>query len=194
MKQSTGGKLHWNYFLALERDLETTSRYIEFSAHNFGTYSIELAHLLFAAASEVDVVAKLLCQKIAPQAPCNNINDYKSILVPVIADLPNISVNVARYGLLLNPWSDWASQNNPLWWRSYNNVKHQRDAHFQEATLSNALNSLAALLVLTIHYYSYALAPIGTTHLTLKQTTFHLKPDSTLLLLDDEHYHNTLVL
>jgi len=56
--------LHWNYFLALESDLERVSRYIEFDKANFKTYSIELAHLLLAASSEVDVVAKTLCQRI----------------------------------------------------------------------------------------------------------------------------------
>ena len=54
--QATAGKLHWNYFLALDRDLEVVSRYVEFTKPNFNVYSIELAHLLFAAASEVDVV------------------------------------------------------------------------------------------------------------------------------------------
>ena len=58
--QATAGKLHWNYFLALDRDLEVVSRYVEFTKPNFNVYSIELAHLLFAAASEVDVIAKLL--------------------------------------------------------------------------------------------------------------------------------------
>jgi hypothetical protein len=56
--QSTGTpKLHWNYFLALEQDLETVSRYVECTSDNHKIYSIELAHLLFAAASEVDVIA-----------------------------------------------------------------------------------------------------------------------------------------
>jgi len=58
----TQSKIHWNYFLALERDLEIVARYVEFTKPNFKTFSIELAHLLFAAASEVDVVAKLLCE------------------------------------------------------------------------------------------------------------------------------------
>jgi hypothetical protein len=63
---TTPSKLHWNSFLALERDMEVVSRYIEFANANLGVFSIELAHLLFAAASEVDVVAKLLCAEIAP--------------------------------------------------------------------------------------------------------------------------------
>ncbi len=32
-------KHHWNYFLAIEKDLENLSRYIEFSDANLGTYS-----------------------------------------------------------------------------------------------------------------------------------------------------------
>ena len=45
--------LHWNYYIALEQDLAKLSRYIEFAEGNFSTYSIELAHLLLAASSEV---------------------------------------------------------------------------------------------------------------------------------------------
>ena len=73
-------KLHWNYFLALERDLETVSRYVEFTPDNYKIYSIELAHLLFAAASEVDVIAKLLCRQLDPQKRPSSINGYKPII------------------------------------------------------------------------------------------------------------------
>ena len=45
----TSQKLHWNYFVALEHDLEAASRYVEFCERNFDVFSIELAHLLFAA-------------------------------------------------------------------------------------------------------------------------------------------------
>ncbi len=41
--------LHWNYFLAIESDLEKVSRYIEFAENNYGVYSIELAHLLLTS-------------------------------------------------------------------------------------------------------------------------------------------------
>ena len=55
--------------------------YIEFNPQNFGVYSIELAHLLFTAASEVDVIAKLLCRRFAPDEPCENINHYRHTLL-----------------------------------------------------------------------------------------------------------------
>src|ERR1035437_1892079 len=96
-------KLHWNYFAALEQDLNTVARYVEFSTQNFGTYSIELAHFLFAAASEVDVVAKLLCALVSPQLPRANISQYRPALLPGIPDLPATSVFIPRYGLSFEP-------------------------------------------------------------------------------------------
>jgi len=186
-------KVHWNYFLALERDAEKLSRYVEFCAPNYPTYSIEIAHLLFAAASEVDVVAKLLCELSAPAAPRANINDYKAALLPVITELPNAEVFIPRYGLSFKPWSNWSGVQNPLWWRSYNNVKHKRDAHFEQATLKNALNALGALLVLTVHYYARKLAAQPNQILAPKQTTRELEPTSTLLRLRDDHYYDHLI-
>jgi hypothetical protein len=73
-------KLHWNYFLALENDLETLSRYVEFDVANFNVFSIELAHLLFAAASEVDVLAKRMCELANPSAPRGNMDNYRACL------------------------------------------------------------------------------------------------------------------
>jgi hypothetical protein len=189
----TPAKVHWNYFLALERDTEQLARYVEFCEANFSVFSVELAHLLFAAASEVDVIAKLICEQVAPNAPRDNISHYKAILVPAIAELPGSEVFVPRYGLAFKPWSNWAGTQNPLWWRSYNNVKHQRDVHFNQATLKNALNALGALLILTYHYYSRKLAPAAGQVLSPKDTMYELSPESTLIRLHDDYYYDTLV-
>ena len=190
---TTQSKVHWNYFLALERDMETLSRYVEFSQPNFGVYSIELAHLLFAASSEVEVVAKQLCQQAAPSMPRRNINEYKAALLSAIPDLPDTEVVVPRYGLSFRPWDNWRGPDNPDWWRSYNNVKHERDAHFHEATLKNALNALGALLILTFHYYSRHLSAAGAAPLGRKDTTIELVPESTLLRLQGDYYYETVV-
>jgi hypothetical protein len=192
MIYATTGKLHWNYFLALERDLEVASRYVEFTEPNFEVYSIEFAHLLFAAASEVDVVAKLLCQHLSYDSPRGNIDQYRSLILKALPELPQMQVSVQRYGLTLRPWDSWATA-SPLWWKSYNNVKHKRDAHFQEATLKNALNALAALLILTYHHYSYSLAPAGMQRLDEKATTQELQPASTLLRLPENYYYSHLI-
>ena len=73
MITSVKTKHHWNYFLAIEKDLEKLSRYIEFSNDNLDTYSIELTHILLSSSSEVDVIMKQLCLLMNPTAiNCKN--------------------------------------------------------------------------------------------------------------------------
>ena len=191
-------KLHWNYFLALERDLDGVSRYVEFTPDNYDTYSIELAHLLFAAASEVDVIAKLLCKQLdAAQSP-GNIDGYKPIITTHIQTVAAENVFVPRYALTLTPWDQWSKndgqQPHPYWWSGYNKVKHQRDAHFKLATLHNALNAMGGLLLLAFHYYRYALVSPPSAPMAAKDTTDLLTPTSTLLRLDDSTYRGHLML
>lgn len=187
-------KIHWNYFLALERDMEAVARFVEFSERNFAVYSIELAHLLFAAASEVDAVAKLLCKHVAPDSPCRNIDEYRGTLLRAFPGLPRDSVFIPRYGLVFEPWSAWEEDKNPPWWRAYNDVKHQRDAHFQDATLQNALHALGALLLLTINYYAAVLPPPEYPTLLLRDATSQLLPESSFLRLDASHYQGAFIL
>jgi len=190
---ATGSKLHWVYFLALERDIEVVSRYIEFVPANENVFSIELAHLLFAAASEVDVVSKLICEQVGASQRCETIVDYKRILLQALPALPSATVNVPRHGLSFKPWENWGGDRHPDWWGAYNKVKHERDAHFSKATLKNALNALGGLLILTFHYYSRKLAdPLGSV-LAPKDTTQLLIPESTFMRLDEDHYYGHLL-
>jgi len=196
MIHTTKSKIHWNYFVALEQDLEVVSRYVEFSEHNFSVYSIELARLLFAAASEVDVMAKLLCKRFQPTANPDNINAYRDILLAELPDLPTMEIFITRYGLSFKPWENWSQSSvnsNPIWWNSYNKVKHQRDIHFDKATLKNALNALGALLILIYYYYSYELAN-NEERLDPKETMRQLEPESTLLKLPENYYHGHLLI
>jgi len=50
---------HWQYFIAIESDLENTARYVEVAEDNFGTYSVEYSRILLSASSEID-----------PKCPC----------------------------------------------------------------------------------------------------------------------------
>jgi hypothetical protein len=154
----TKSNLHWNYFIALEDDLGQVSRYVEFCGANLGVFSIELAHLLLAAASEVDVMAKCVCAIVDPQAKPGKINQYQAVLTAAsqrgqILDMATVKVLVPRYGMDFIPWENWARGKSPDWWKSYNNVKHVRDQHFNEATLQHALNAVGALLILNYVYY-----------------------------------------
>ncbi len=188
--------IHWNYFLALENDFSLLSRYIEFSKKNFNTYSIELAHLLLASSSEVDVVVKTLCNKINPSRTHRNIVEYRETIRTHLPELIKEKCLVPRFGLELSPWSPWKGKKdrNPIWWRSYNNVKHERDQYFTEANLKHTLNSMAALAIANLYLQK------ENTHLTgptrqfkMKNVTRLMKPDSELFKFKDEYYYSQVI-
>ncbi|MBW2740635.1 MAG: hypothetical protein JRE64_17735 [Deltaproteobacteria bacterium] len=145
--------LHWNYFLALESDVERLSRFVEFTSINFGTYSIEIAHLFLAASSEVDVVAKQLCNRIDVVSNAEKINQYRKVIKKYLPGFSNGAITIPRYGLEFRPWSDWINDSTPDWWKAHNSVKHQRDESFESANLENVLKAMAGLFMLILHYY-----------------------------------------
>jgi hypothetical protein len=152
---------HWNYFLALEEDLSRLSRYLELTQDNFKAYSLELARILFAAASEVDVVAKRLCERIEGAADADSINKYRSAIAPAYPEFATATVSLPKFGLSLTPWEQWGKDQNPVWWTAYNKVKHHRHTDFEKANLKNALNAVAGLFVLLLFFYENEAAAGG---------------------------------
>jgi hypothetical protein len=191
MTKSRDSLIHWNYFLALEADLDDLSRYIEFTESNFNTYSIELTHLLLASSSEVDVVMKSICKILDPTKDASNINDYRTIVASLLPELVDEIVFIPRYGLELKPWSNWSASANPDWWKSYNDVKHNRDEHFKDANLQNTLNSVAALLVSVFYYYSCSRSKKG--RIDPRDVNRFLEPTSKLLRLQVNYYYGHLL-
>jgi hypothetical protein len=205
---------HWNYFLALERDLESTSRYVEFSTENLETYSIEFAHLLLSSASEIDTIAKCICAILDPTVKTDNINKYRKVIKTAeesqkAADifgtkhelhplpdnlkhrLSEIKVFIPRYGIQCIPWKSWAVDKNPDWWTHYNNVKHERNKHFNKATLRNVVNALAGLLAINYLYCRLELCKNKLSHLSQcrgDMVTRYMQPDSTFMRLERAFY------
>lgn len=145
--------IHWRYMLGLEQDLLETSDYVEFTKFNYECFSVEFAKVLLGAGSEVDVVAKQLSRMVDPKAKAENINHYMSILRPAYPRLESMEVMIPRFGLKLQPWSNWQKITTPDWWTAYNNVKHHRHTKFKDANLKNALYSVAGLFVMVLYFY-----------------------------------------
>jgi hypothetical protein len=145
--------IHWNYFLSIEEDLCKLNRYVDFSKYNDATFSIEIARILMAASSEVDVILKQLCLAIDPSSTAKNINQYHDPIVGFISDFKQFKVTVPSQGLELQPWISWTNNTPPLWWTANNKVKHERHQHFEKASLKNCLNSVAGLYISVIHLY-----------------------------------------
>jgi hypothetical protein len=143
----------WFYFLSVEKDFAKTLDFVQLDKANFKTFSNEYAKLLLLVGSEVDVVAKMLCDRLGANA--KNINEYRNVLTAAFKGMHDAEVEVARYSMKLKPWAAWnpAVAKSPTWWNSYNNVKHERDKNFPEANLENTLNALCGLLVLLLYYF-----------------------------------------
>lgn len=151
--RETDSLLHWNYLLALESDVERLSRFVEFTTQNFATYSIQIAHLLLAASSEVDAIARQLCRRVDNAAKANSINKYREVIRPNIPELETSIVTIPRHGLELRPWTNWQHDKTPDWWNAHNKVKHHRSSHYEKANLQNMLNAMAGLFLLTLYLY-----------------------------------------
>lgn len=186
-------KHHWNYFLAIEKDLENLSRYIEFADANLGTYSIELTHILLSASSEVDVIMKQLCTLIDPTKTTHNINDYKSVIQTHLNSFINEEISIDRFGLSFKPWDNWIGTQNPNWWKSYNNVKHLRNNHFSEANLQNTINAVGALLLTVVYYYKFAFSSEAKYQIDFKETTRQLQPESSFMKINADYYYSHLI-
>lgn len=145
---------HWNYFLAIERDLETLARYVEFDNRNFDCFSIEIARLLLAAAAEVDIVCKQICRQANSKSKAEKICEYRDEIVPRFPKFSGLTVLVPRFDLKLQPWSEWKRKDGvPLWWTAYNKTKHERATEFARANLKNTLNSVAGLFIALLHLH-----------------------------------------
>lgn len=150
---------HWEYFLAIEDDLVKCSRFIEFNENNYDAYSIEFARILLASASEFDVVAKMICEEIKPNGNPSNIDQYRDFITDQFPEFYTIEIKIPRYALSFSPWKVWGGDNNPDWWNSYNKVKHQRNNHFSDATLENALLATSGLMCGLMYYYKLTIEP-----------------------------------
>ena len=139
---------YWQYFIALENDFAATTRFVELADANMQTYSIEYARLLLSAGSEIDVLAKVLCQRHGLVPRPRNIDGYRDAIVSRFPGFATLQVRLPRFSRTLLPWADWSHGSNPSWWRAYNDVKHERNANFAAASLSNTMNSMAGLFTM----------------------------------------------
>lgn len=136
---------HWNYFLAVEADLMTCSRYVEFAKPNFSCYSNEFAKIIILAGAEVDSILSELCEVISPGCGVDRITRYFPIVLQRFPQLVQAEVSYPRFDLHIHPWADWTAKQGPDWWRkSYNKLKHVRHDEFDSATLEAALKAVGS--------------------------------------------------
>jgi hypothetical protein len=104
-----------------------------------------------SAGSEVDVLAKVLSEQHGLINIPVNIDGYRKAITGKFPGLAFLSIHMPRYRRELTPWRDWSNDVNPIWWRAYNDIKHERNINFKKATLDNALNTVAGVFTLVCY-------------------------------------------
>jgi len=180
--------MHWKYFIALEKDLETISRYIELDPLNYFAFSTELSKIFLSSSSEINVVLKQICKKIEPDKICKNIDEYSDVIALNMPEFLNEFVYIERTSIELKPWKGWSRGNSPTWWGSYNKVKHERNLYYQKANLENVLNAMAGLLISVFYFQN-----LESGYDNNKNITRLLLPESTLMRLNENYYYSHLI-
>ena len=100
---------HWNYFLSIESDLSVMARWVEFDPDNYKVYSLEMARLLLTACSEVDVIAKAICEALNSSfnRKSANLHTCGKLILETFPDVAQEEATIPRHGLTLNPWLNW---------------------------------------------------------------------------------------
>ncbi len=166
-------KSYWEYFLELEKQLIETKRYVDFDKSNYKTYSIEYLKLYQAVCSEVDVVAKEIASAINPTFKVDNSTNILKWGYEIQQQFPTIKFEkvIFNESTEIVPFDNWEYEwmttkdgkrrlklvegcKTPVWWRNYNDVKHQRiglvagTKNFQLANQKNLISAFSALFLL----------------------------------------------
>ena len=153
---------YWTFFLGFEQDLLKTERYVSFDTDNYDTFSVEYNRLYQAVCSEVDVLAKQLCNLLGEKNP-DNINQYYQPIITAYPCIKTETVTIQGLGPF-KPWESWTANKAPEWWQLYNKVKHRRTEICQKngscwkdkpfykcASLQNVLTAMTGLYVLEFY-------------------------------------------
>lgn len=147
----------WNYYLTLETDLNNTSRYIE-PAGQEEVHSFEFAKILILACTEIESVFKAICHEITGSEPEGNMGCYKEIILGNYPKIVNAMITIKRSERQLEPFHGWDA-GKLKWWSAYQEVKHSRGKHFEQASYINAASAIAALYILI--FYLAAISKIS---------------------------------
>lgn len=168
--------LYWKIYISIEKEFAETLNYVSLDVENYGTFSSSYIKILLQVGSEIDIVAKSICNYHEKSFKGENINDYRPVIMKHETDFSNTEVKILQIkeAFSIKPWEIWGVTNkndvveNPSWWKVYNKVKHDRHTvgtindmskeYYKFANLEYTLYSLAGLYQLLIYYY-YDLAP-----------------------------------
>lgn len=153
--------------LLLVQRLDELLLFVEPSAQTLNTYSHKSRELLILSCTEVENCFKAyldLADISPPRSGQFSTTDYVKLRSPLCLD--EFEVRLPRYSAVpaTRPFHGWHGTPSPTktlpWYAAYNKTKHNRGAHFGEATLWNCIQAVAANIVM----FSARLGPFRLYH------------------------------
>lgn len=151
----------------LREQLERIFRTVHPAPANSSTYGHDLRNLLILAATEVEAQWKgvLRESRLAPTKPTTN--DYVKLLPALKLDEYGVRLPFYPWLEAITPFKGWlsAAPTKTLpWYDAYNNVKHDRETNFDQATLLHAIQAVCGCAVMLF-------AQFGAEHFTYGDDT-----------------------
>lgn len=156
---------YWNYAELVNEELGNTARFVEPDIPNYNTYSLAYTNIILSACSEVEIICRLLCQAIDTSKDYTTpekwieMKDLSKTLQNRFPHIYQARAEILQKHEYIYPFKCWENnkKSNLPWWKDYGMIKHYRHQKFNNATLENALSSVAALIILNSYLYEIVL-------------------------------------
>ena len=138
-----------------------------------------------AIGSELDTFFKIYCG-FNLNGSGKTIVDYTQYIMSEYSKITEQEVGIYNTDIVLTPYEEWNQCNPRLsWWKSYNDVKHNRQENITKASLENVVTALAALYLIEMKYLQ----------MITKETNEPDEPgkDSNLFVLTNWKFNLTIV-
>lgn len=138
-----------NWYEELEARLAELLKITRYNAQTKGLFLPPLANIVVDACSLVDTVLREEYQGLKDRGELS-IFDYCSYFEPLLG-LSQVKTVLLHYPLrYVRPFEGWYDPGtkqyiSTAWWKSHNDLKHDRIRQSGKATLENAVNSVCAL-------------------------------------------------
>ena len=120
-------------------------------------YGHAIRNIIILACTELDArMQSILANNgVSPDGKYFEMKDYFKLKGPLKLD--EYELSFYRYGDLgtFSPFSTWENNEKLYWYQAYNHIKHNREKHFAEAKLFNAINAIMAYAIILIAQYGY---------------------------------------
>ncbi|MBQ9285665.1 MAG: hypothetical protein IJ209_05215 [Bacteroidaceae bacterium] len=138
-------------------DLDTIFKVVSPHKNQYSVYGHAIRNVIMLACTELDSRMQhiLINNAVKPNGKYFQMTDYYKL--KEVLRLDEYSLSFYRYGDLevYSPFNEWEQNNELIWYKAYNKVKHNREDKFTDANLYNAINGVIALCIIAIAQYGY---------------------------------------